>query len=212
MKGIAILIISIFSVVIPIQSHEVIYVYNYDSFAEIFPQGDGVNDFHVYKYEDIRKIFDTEYTGKNIGGAFLVQGSSSDGSTPQYEGYLVDITATFYCGSTYSEEGFKSLLIYVYYPDGSDDFNYVCQERGWHYNYTWIPPEGAKHQGFRVGIGAYWATIDKAYGFDELRIRTRVEPPQTTTTPPQTTTTPPQTTTEPLQLLQRDNNTSSNDP
>jgi len=201
MKGIAILIISIFSVVIPIQSHELIYVYNYDSFTEIFQQRDGINDFHVYKYEDIRTIFDTDYTGTNIGGAYLVQGSNWH-NTLGYEGYLLDITATFYCGSTYAKEGGISLEFHVDYPDGSNDINYVCQERGWHYNYTWIPQMGAKHQGFVVTIGASNAAIVKAYGFDELRIRTR----------PQTTTTPPQMITEPPQLLQRENNTSSNEP
>jgi len=191
MKGIAVAILSIFSVVIPIQSHELTYTYNYNSFGEIFPQDDSVVDrFHLDKYKDIRTIFDTDYTGKNIGGAFLVQGSRNV-YTPDYEGPVVDITATFYCGGTEPEEEGLSLRMGVYYPDGEYDNHYVCPERGWHYNYTWIPPRGADYQSFKVYVRANDATLDKAYGFDELRITTRVEPPQ---------------------LLQRDNNTSSNNP
>jgi len=191
MKGIAVAILSIFSVVIPIQSHELTYTYNYNSFGEIFPQDDSVVDrFHLDKYEDIHKIFDTEYTGKNNGGAFLVQGNNKT-YTSVYEGELVDITATFYCGGTYAEEGANSLEIFVNDLDGNHDYHYPCQERGWRYNYKWIPSTSAKYQDFYVRFMAYDATIDKPYGFDELRITTRVEPPQ---------------------LLQHDNNTSSIDP
>jgi len=180
----------IFSVVIPIQSRETTYTYNYDyGFSGIFPQFDGVNDFHVYKYEHIEIIFDEKYNGTNIGGAFLVRGHSDTG-TIEFEGYLVDISATFYCGGTDAEEGGASLLIDVYYPDGEDDYIFICQEKGWHYNHTWIPPRGTKYQNFRLWIEALDATIDKAYGFDELRITFTDKPPQ---------------------LLQRDN-TSSNNP
>jgi len=180
----------IFSAVIPIQSRETTYTYNYDyGFSEIFPQGDGVNDFHVYKYEQIEIIFDEKYNGTNIGGAFVVQGTSITGPI-EFEGHLVDITATFYCGGTHAEEGAYSLWIAVYYPDGEYDPIYICQEKGWHYNYTWIPPSAARYQSFTLHIAANDVTMDKAYGFDELRITFLDKPPQ---------------------LLQRDN-TSSNDP
>jgi len=177
------------SVVIPIQS-EIIYIYNYDNFGELFHQG-ARWDYNIYKYEDIDKIFDTEYKGTNIGGAFTIYDSYSYSYALPFEGYLVDITASFYCGSTYpKDEG--SLWINIDYHDEVNDGRFLCQERGWNYNYTWIPPSGAKYQNFTMtGIGAFNATMNKAYGFDELRITTSDTPPQ---------------------LLQRDSNISSNDP
>jgi len=171
MKGIDLVkIITIFSVVIPIQSHETftIDVYNYESFGELFPQSRGIDDFHVYEYANMDNIFAEKYKGSNIGGAFLVQGDNIT-YAPKSEGYLVDITATFYCGSTHAEDGENSLSMDVWY-DGDRDFTYICQERGWHYNYTWIPPSGAKHHSFTVNINAHRANINKPYGFDELRI------------------------------------------
>jgi len=189
MKGIALAtIIYIFSVVIPIQSREIVYTYNYDNFGDFFHQG-AREDFNIYKYQAIDKIFDTEYNGTNVGGVFLVQGSSAT-STPDFEGYVVNITATFYCGSTHDEEGRNSLWIAVYY-DKNEDFTYLCQERGWHYNHTWIPPLGTTYKNFSLYIRASDATLNKAYGFDELRFTTSDTPPQ-------------------LLHLQRDNNTSSN--
>jgi len=195
-------IIYIFSVVIPIQSHETVYIYKYDSFGEIFPQGDGIHDFHLRKYADMDTIFDTEYTGTNIGGAYLLHGASF-AYTPDYEGFIVDITATFYCGSTYAEDGVYTLLIDVLYIDDQhlvdQETTYICEEKGWNYNYTLFPRSAAKYQTFGLFIQACNATINKAYGFDELRIKTSTTPPQ---------------------FLQRDNassnepwcNTSSNDP
>jgi len=180
MKGIAVLILCIFSVVIPIQSQEIIYVYNYDSFGDMYPQGEiGLNEFHVDKYADIDTIFATEYKGTHIGGAFLVQGWTSI-KTDAFEGYITDITTTFYCGGTYPEEP-DSLWIDVYYNDVDHDRNSLCTEKGWHYNYTWIPASGAKYQGFKIRTAAVIATINKAYGFDELRITTTTDqPPQLT--------------------------------
>jgi len=194
MKGIALSsIISIFSVVIPIQSIDIAYTYNYDNFGKLCHQGDR-EDFNIYRYEDINKIFDTEYKGTSIGGAFSVQGDSVS-YAPGFEGYVLDITATFYCGSTHEEEGWKSLCIVVYYNAGKDsyaDLKYICEERGWHYNYTWIPPSRFDYdKNFHVEIRADNATINKAYGFDDLRITTTDKPPQ---------------------LLLRDNNLSNNDP
>jgi len=190
MKGIALVtILSLFSVAIPIQSLETVYTYNYDNFGDIFNQSGGVDDFHLYKYSDNDTIFDKEYKGTNIGGAFLVQGSSR-GITPEFEGY-VELTATFYCGGTYRVDGSNSLIIGVHYDD-MDHAIYLCQERGWHYNYTFVPPAAAKYQKVIVFTGASDAnaTANRAYGFDELRITTSDTP---------------------TQLLQRDN-TSSNDP
>ena len=60
---------------------------------------------------------------------------------PVFPGYIVNITATFYCGGTYAEEGDNSLGIWVYYVDGGYyDYNYLCEDRtGWHYDYPWTP-------------------------------------------------------------------------
>jgi len=187
MKGIALhTIICIFSVVIQIQSSEIIYRYDYDSFGQIFPQGDGVNEFHVYKYADIDNIFDEKYTGKNIGGAYLLNGTSD--TRIEFEGlYILDITATFYCGSTHTDDEANSLWIGV-----NNEFNgkYICEERrGWHYKHMWTPPHGSR--GFTLIVKAGNATMNKAYGFDKLQIRTSNLPHQ---------------------LLKRDNNISSNDP
>jgi len=195
MKGIALVtILSLFSVAIPIQSLETVYTYNYDNFGDFFPQGDR-EDFNIHKYADNDTIFDAEYKGTNIGGAFLVLGNSS--TTMHFEGQLLDITATFYCGSTFTDTEVESLWIYVYYVEGGiagthvdrvHDAIYICEERGWHYNYTTNPQLAAKYQvfnGFNVTVGALNATANRAYGFDELRITTSDTPPQ---------------------LLQRDNN------
>ena len=79
-----------FSVVILIQSDDVIYDYDYDNFGEIFPQGVGVDDFHLYKYANIDTIFDEKYNGTNVGGAFLVKGDKRQ-ETTVYDGYIVSI-------------------------------------------------------------------------------------------------------------------------
>ena len=143
MKGIAVAsIISIFSVVIPTLSGKRTFVYNYENFGDIFHQGQR-DDFNIYKYEDIDTIFDTEYNGTNIGGAFLVDGTSTT-ATSNFKEYVIDIIATFYCGGTYAEEGTDSLWLMVGYSGGHDAI-YVCEERGWHYNYTWIPPTRFDH-------------------------------------------------------------------
>jgi len=183
-------IICLFSVVIPIQSGEIIYVYDYDNFGDIFPQGDGVNDFHISKYSDIDNIFDKKYEGPHIGGAYLVEGNASI-TTSEFKGYLKSITATFYCGNTEYPGDDSSLWIGVEYPDsGAGDGEWICLKSGWNYDFTYIsPPRG--YQGFTFGVSAYEATIDRAFGFDEIRISTTETPPQ---------------------LLQRDNDTSNNNP
>jgi len=166
MKGIAVMIISLFSVVIPIQSREIIY--NYDNFGDIFPQSDSGNDFHVYKYAEIDNIFDEKYEGTNIGGAYLVQGTSYV-TTSEFKGQLVSITATIYCAKNY----WGTLMMAVGYP-GFGEYIWICNEHGsdWNYNITWSPPSAAKYQKFNLIIGADSATINRVYGFDELRITT----------------------------------------
>jgi len=189
-------IIYLLSAVIPIKSGEIIYDYDYSNLGEIFPQSDRINDFHLYKYSDIDKIFDDKYEGSNIGGAFLMEGNyyTDRSEAPVFPGYLVNITATVYCGSTVAEEGLYSLRIDVPYVDGGWAFNYLCGNRtGWHYDHTYTPTTvtDPTKQGFQVLFAALNATTNRAYGFDELRITTSKTPPQ---------------------LLQRDNSTASNDP
>ena len=136
-------VIYLLSAVIPIKSGEIIYVYDYDNLGEILPQGSGINDFHLYKYSDIDKIFDDKYKGSNIGGAFLMEGNYSTNylEVPVFPGYIVNITTTFYCGSTLAEEGGNSLVIVVTYVNESGDVDWLCEDRtGWHYDYTWTPP------------------------------------------------------------------------
>jgi len=181
-------IICLFSVVIPIQSGEIIYVYDYDNFGDIFPQGDGVNDFHISKYSDIDNIFDKKYEGPHIGGAYLVEGNASIITTREFKGYVKSITATFYCGGTW-RESYSSLWIGVDYADPGYGYgHWICSESSWQ-NYTWIPPSRDEYQNFTFQVAASEATIDRAFGFDEIRISTTKKPPQ---------------------LLQRDNNTSNN--
>ena len=134
-------IICFFSVLIRIQSDEIVYVYNYSDFGELFHQGDQ-DDFNVYKYEDIDTVFDEKYYGPNIGGAVLLNGGSKT-RTPPFDGYIVDITASFYCGS----KEFDNMRIYVIYADGKYDDMWLCGDAriGWTYYYTWIPPMRFSH-------------------------------------------------------------------
>jgi len=180
-------IICLFSVVIPIQSGEIIYVYDYDNFGDIFPQGDGVNDFHISKYSDIDNIFDKKYEGPHIGGAYLVEGKASI-TTREFEGYVKSVTVNYYCGNTEWPGDDSSLWISVDYAEGGGDYVYLCDRQSWE-NYTWIPQYRDDYQGFTFQVKASEATIDRAFGFDEIRISTTKKPPQ---------------------LLQRDNNTSNN--
>jgi len=188
-------IIYLLSAVIPTKSGELIYVYDYDNLGEILPQGSGINDFHLYKYSDIDTIFHEKFEGSNIGGAFLMEGNyrTDLSEAPVFPGYIVNITATFYCGSTRAEEGVNSLRIYVFYVDGGANGIYLCEDRtGWHYDHTWTPTVTILgKQGFQLFFWAWNAVTNRPYGFDELRITTSKTPPQ---------------------LLQRDNSTASNDP
>jgi len=107
------------------------------------------------------------------GGAYLVQGTSYL-TTPEFKGQLVSITATFYCGTKNGgENSGDSLWMAVGYP-GTEDSIWMCIDHGldWNYNITWNPPSGAKYQKFNLIIGAETATLDRVYGFDELRITT----------------------------------------
>jgi len=188
-------IIYLLSAVIPIKSGEIIYDYDYSNLGEIFPQSDRINDFHLYKYSDIDKIFDEKYEGSNIGGAFLMEGNYGTklSEVPVFPGYLVNIKATFYCGSTYAEELTNSLRLDVFYVDGQwFDGTWLCEDRtGWHYDYPYTPTTNPREPGFQVNFVARNATTNRAYGINELRITTSKTPPQ---------------------LLQRDNSTASNDP
>jgi len=186
-------IIYLLSAVIPIKSGEL--VFDYDNLGEIFPQGSGINDFHLYKYSDLDKILDDKYEGSQIGGAFLMEGDyyTNFPEAPIFPGYIVNITATFYCGSTEAEEGQNSLFIEVAYVGEGWDATYLCDNRtGWHYDYPWTPIVAIPgYQGFQFRFAAGNATANRAYGFDELRITTTKTRPQ---------------------LLQSDNSTASNDP
>jgi len=188
-------IIYLLSVVIPIQSGEIIYIYDYSNLGKIFPQKDGINDFHLYKYSDIDKIFDDKYKGSNIGGAFLMEGNyiTDIPEAPVIPGYFVNVTATFYCGSTWAETEYNSLWFDVDYRAGDHYDNWICKNRtGWHYDYTWTPTiKNPGNQGFQLGFAARNATTNRPYGIDELRITTSDTPPQ---------------------LLQRDNSTANNEP
>jgi len=188
-------IIYLLSAVIPIKSGEIIYDYDYSNLGEIFPQSDRINDFHLYKYSDIDKIFDEKYVGSNIGGAFLLEGDFKT-NLPEahvFPGFFVNITLTYYCGSTHAEEGDNSLQINVDYVDGNNYGIWLCEDRtGWHYDYVWTPTQtNPAKQGFKVYFRVDNVTPNKVYGFDELRITTFDTPPQ---------------------LLQRDNSTDSNEP
>lgn len=194
MKGIALVCLAIFSVVSSIPPRgEIVYSYNYANFSDMFTAGSVNDHFNVYKYEDIDTIFEEEYQGTNIGGAFLVAGTAYPQTRFIMENiFIVNMTASFYCGNTHSEDGENGLKIDVeyYYPSEGKDTTYLCQEKGWHYDYTWTPPSHFDHdKAVNIYIGAANVTINKAYGFDEYRIiTTDIIPPQ---------------------LLQRDNNASN---
>ena len=135
-------IICFFSVLIRIQSEDIVHVYNYDNFDELFHQGN-LQDFNVLKYQEIDILFDKPYEGPNIGGAFLLHGESNT-NTPQFDGYIVDITASFYCGDKKGNK-VRFLSFWVGYADDRDERVFICDDYGWNYNYTWIPPQRFDH-------------------------------------------------------------------
>jgi len=166
------------SVLIPIQS-ELIYVYNYDNFGDIFHQGNR-NDFNVYKYEDIDSIFETKYAGTNIGGAFQMLGNFST-ATHQFDGYLVDVTATIYCANTEERENW---LMWFKTGNNWDAGRYVCGEspvdtNNWNYNIKWIPYFDI-NENVTLHFESFGATVNKPFGFDEIRVTTRETPPDNT--------------------------------
>ena len=120
------------------------FVYNYDNFGDIFRQG-AMDDFNTYKYEDI----DTGYVGPHEGGVFMVNGPSYT-TTNFYDGYIVDISTTHYCGNE-SEHAENDIWLYVYYLDEDNesmcqfDTMYICVLYDWHYNNTWTPPTRFNH-------------------------------------------------------------------
>jgi len=176
-------IICFFSVLIQIQSDEIIYVYNYEDFSEIFQQG-GLHNFNVAKYQDIDNIFDKPYEGSNIGGAFLLYGDwqTNPWHEQEFDGYVVDVTASFYCGKKTND-----FALWINYPDGKMDHTEICSDStSWNYNYKWIPPTRFNHTAsFTLGINANGATVNEPFGFDKIRIKVTDTPPKTTSTPPQ---------------------------
>jgi len=196
---IAIICLSAFSVLIPIQS-ETIYIYNYDNFGEVFPQGNQT-DFNIYKYKDINDIFKEKYQGSNIGGAFRIEGNSTAPTiyTPWLDEYIVDVSVTVYCGKLFTDHYTK--VIGILYPDGTWDYFFVCDSSdsawtvGWTYNYTFVPPRRfEKSAGVQVSIYAINVTINEPFGFDEIRITTVEKIPPTTTAPKNSSTTAPKKT------------------
>jgi len=185
---IAIICLSAFSVLIPIQSEKVI-IYNYDNFGEVFPQGNQT-DFNIYKYKDINDIFKEKYQGTNIGGAFRIERGSTAPTifTPWLDGYIVDVSVTVYCGKLFTDQATK--LIGVHYPDRDWDYTFVCDSSdsawtvGWTYNHTFVPTRRfGKSAGVQVSIYAINVTINEPFGFDEIRITTVEKIPPTTTAP-----------------------------
>ena len=115
---------------------ETTHTYNYDNFGDIFLQG-YEDSFNTYKYENIA----TGYEGPHVGGAFLMKGTSFT-STNYYNGYIVDITTTYYCGR---DDSPNEMYIHVYYLDGEVDVVQLCGAN-WR-TYTWIPETRFSHQG-----------------------------------------------------------------
>ena len=133
-----------FSVLIPVQSVKV-YIFNYDNnFGDFFHQGDR-NDFNLYKYKDI-DILKEKYEGSNIGGAFQEEGDY-EMRTHKFEGYLVNMTGTFYCGNPNAYRngfGFE-------YVDGGGEYWGVCGlPHLWTYNYPLIPTKLGHHSAVSI--------------------------------------------------------------
>jgi len=149
---------------------ETIYTYNYDNkFGDIFYQG-ALDDFNMMTYEDA----DTGYEGPHVGGVFHLEGTSWT-STSWFDGYIVDISTTYYCG------GYGGIWLYVYYPDGEQDATGLCGS-DWAYNQTWTPATRYSHHGypvyskFRLEIKSS-ASPSNPNGFDEIKITTTPKPP-----------------------------------
>jgi len=149
---------------------ETIYTYNYDNkFGDIFYQG-ALDDFNMMKYTEV----DTGYEGPHVGGVFHLEGYSWT-TTSWFDGYIVDISTTQYCGGT------GDIDMYVYYPDGEQDRTALCG-RDWLYNQTWTPATRFSHQDaipkFRLEIRSYDVSASFPSGFDEIKITTTPKPPQ----------------------------------
>ena len=119
---------------------ETTYTYNYDNnFGDIFHLGN-IDGFNLYKYTDLDTI--TAYNDSHIGGAFTMEGTSYS-TTNFFDGYIVDISTTFYC-----TKYIDYLRISVYYADGEHDTNELCiNDIYWVNNRisTWIPPTRSSH-------------------------------------------------------------------
>ena len=124
---------------------ETIHTYNYgNNFDDLFVQG-YEDSFNTYKYEDINPILATGYEGPHIGGVFMMEGDTMT-TTNYFNGYIVDISTTQYCGSNTN----NYISINVYYRDGETDQEYICgayETYEWFYNMTWIPETRFSHSG-----------------------------------------------------------------
>ena len=110
------------------------YTYNYENFGDIFHLG-YTDGFNIYNYTDIG----TGYEGPHIAGAFHMEGDSWT-STNWFDGYIVDISTTQYCGGLPSDIG-----VYVYYSNGKYDAEPSICGDNWFYNHSWIPPKRFSH-------------------------------------------------------------------
>ena len=94
-------------------------------------------------YEEIDPILETGYKGPHIGGAFQLEGYSMI-TTNYFDGYILDISTTQYCGR-------GVIFMYVYYSDGEQDLTALCGA-DWHYNETWTPKTRFSRQDNPVSV------------------------------------------------------------
>merc|ERR1739838_77096 len=93
-------------------------------------------------------------------------------STNCFDGYIVDITTTHYCGTN------GNINIYIYYSGGTyesateeyDSAGWICGDN-WFYQQTWIPPTRSNHPTypkFRVEIRSVYVSAKSPNVFDEI--------------------------------------------
>ena len=124
-----------FAVLVPIEGNKT-YIYNYTNFQEFFPQ-DKLDDFKLYKYENIEDHFKEKYKGPNIGGAWQMSKPIPDPyqyncTGKEFDGNKATITTTYYC------HGSKSYNFYFAFPDcGYPSIPMLCYLGG-PYDERWI--------------------------------------------------------------------------
>ena len=65
--------------------------------------------------------------------------------THEFNGYVVGIKMSFYCGNAYTKDNREnSMAMYLLYDVGGGYVIYLCDKSSWRYNYTWIPPPFAE--------------------------------------------------------------------